>query len=201
MSVLIVVDMQNDFMPWGSLPVRGGDEIIPTINRLMERFKHVVATQDWHPQDHVSFAMNHGKRPGETVRLSYGEQILWPIHCVKDTLGADFVSQLKKDRFEKTFHKGVDPQIDSYSTFFDNARKKHTGLEKYLRGLQAKELFFAGVATDYCVKFSVLDALDLGFSASVFVDACRPVNRREDDEEKAIEEMKSKGAKIMLSSD
>ncbi len=199
MTALILVDLQNDFMPWGSLPVKEGNEILPFINPLMDRFSHVYATQDWHPEDHVSFAVNHGKRPGETIEVHHETQVLWPEHCVQNTLGADLVPGINKEKIEKIFTKGSDSQIDSYSAFFDNARKKETGLHQYLKKKNIKELYFAGVATDYCVKYSVLDALELGYKVFVIQDLCRGVDLHSGDVKRALEEMKSKGAKIILS--
>ncbi|HSW72383.1 MAG TPA: bifunctional nicotinamidase/pyrazinamidase, partial [Chlamydiales bacterium] len=191
--------LQNDFMPWGSLPVKEGNEILLFINPLMDRFSHVYATQDWHPEDHVSFAVNHGKRPGETIEVHHETQVLWPEHCVQNTLGADLVPGINKEKIEKIFTKGSDSQIDSYSAFFDNARKKETGLHQYLKKKNIKELYFAGVATDYCVKYSVLDALELGYKVFVIQDLCRGVDLHSGDVKRALEEMKSKGAKIILS--
>lgn len=199
MTALILVDLQNDFMPWGSLPVKEGNEILPFINPLMDRFSHVYATQDWHPEDHVSFAVNHGKRPGETIEVHHETQVLWPEHCVQNTLGADLVPGINKEKIEKIFTKGSDSQIDSYSAFFDNARKKETGLHQYLQKKNIKDLYFAGVATDYCVKYSVLDALELGYTVFVIQDLCRGVDLHSGDIKRALEEMKSKGAKLILS--
>ncbi len=201
MRTLLVVDVQNDFMPWGSLAVRGSDEIIGLINQLIEHFPHVIASQDWHPADHVSFALNHGKRPAETIEVHHRKQILWPVHCVQNTLGAELVHALKKDRIEKFFHKGVNPHIDSYSAFFDNEKKRATGLADYLKAKNLTELFLAGLTTDYCVRYSALDALSLGFSVTIIRDACRAVDLHEGDGEKALQEIKAKGAKIVLSSD
>lgn len=199
MKALIITDMQNDFMPWGALPVKGGNEIIRTIFELTSHFKHVFATFDWHPVDHVSFALNHGKRPGTVIRVHNQDQILWPEHCVQDTLGADLVGPLHKIKIEKIFHKGTDSFIDSYSTFFDNERKKSNGLSEYLKKKKIKDLYFVGVATDYCIKYSVLDALREGFKATVIKDACRPINLKPDDEIEALKEMELKGAKIITS--
>lgn len=199
MTALILVDLQNDFMPWGSLPVKEGNEILPFINPLMDRFSHVYATQDWHPEDHVSFAVNHGKRPGETIEIHHETQVLWPEHCVQNTLGADLVPGINKEKIEKIFTKGCDSQIDSYSAFFDNARKKETGLHQYLQKKNIKDLYFAGVATDYCVKYSVLDALELQYKVIVIQDLCRGVDLHPGDSKKALDEMKSNGAKLILS--
>src|SRR6266550_3179381 len=149
MSALLVVDIQNDFLPGGSLAVPDGDRVIPIINRLTNHFDLVLATQDWHPSDHASFAANHpGHQPGEIIDLAGIPQILWPIHCVQHSVGAAFASQLRSDRFTKIFRKGTDSNIDSYSTFFDNAKLRATGLADYLREHKVNELFICGLATD-----------------------------------------------------
>jgi len=199
MRALVIIDMQNDFMPWGSLPVNGGDAIIPLINRLTDHFQHVYATMDWHPPDHVSFALNHGKRPGEQLEIGHRKIALWPIHCVQGSLGAELVSPLKKEKIEKIFHKGIDPLDDSYGVFFDEEKKRSTGLYEYLKKKRIKELYFTGVATEYCVKYSVCSALELGFSATVILDACRGVHLKPGDEADAIKEMQAKGAAIVTS--
>lgn len=201
MRALIITDVQNDFMPGGALGVAYGDEIIPIINRLIPQFECVVATQDWHPPDHVSFAPTHRRKVGEVIQSSGIEQILWPIHCVQNTRGADFVKALHRDRIEAVFHKGVDPKVDSYSTFFDNARHRSTGLSDYLKKKKISDLYFVGLATDYCILYSVLDALELGFQATAIRDACRAINLHPNDEEKALKKMTQKGARILRSSD
>jgi len=198
MNALLVVDIQNDFLPGGALAVPDGDQVIPIINRLMDHFDLVLATQDWHPADHGSFASNHpGHKPGDVIELNGIPQILWPIHCVQHSSGAEFSSQLRRDRFAKIFQKGTDPKIDSYSTFFDNAKLRSTGLGDYLREHEVKDVSICGLATDYCVKFSVLDSATLGLRSHVIEDACRGVNLRPDDSQKAIEEMRAVGALII----
>jgi nicotinamidase/pyrazinamidase len=198
MKALIVVDMQNDFMPGGALPVPGGDIIVPLINQLTQLFPLCIATQDWHPPDHMSFAVNHpGKKIGEHIIVGDLSQMLWPVHCVQNTHGAEFASGLDLSHFAAIFHKGVDPQVDSYSTFFDNARRKETGLADYLRRAKVTELYFAGVAVDYCVLYSVLDALDLGFITYIIMDACRGINLRKGDIEKSYRAMAASGAKLI----
>ncbi len=197
MKALVIVDMQNDFMPWGTLPVPDGDKIIPIIQSLIPKFKHVVATLDSHPSNHVSFAINHGKKPEQEIDIHGVRQKLWPVHCVEDTMGADFVYQLPKEKIDSFFRKGTDFRYDSYSAFFDNARKLSTGLADYLHQHHLKELYFVGVATEYCVKYSVLDALELGFPVFLIEDGCKPINTSE--EKKAIQEMKEKGASILHS--
>ena len=200
MNTLIIVDVQNDFLPGGALAVPRGDEIISLANDLQKRFELVVATQDWHPPDHGSFAANHaGKKPGDRIMLDGIEQILWPVHCVQNTTGAEFASGLETERFARIFQKGIDPKIDSYSTFFDNAHRRATGLADYLRQRGVTDIYICGLALDYCVKYSVLDARQLGFNADVIVDACRGINLAPGDVDLAIKEMQASGARIMRS--
>jgi nicotinamidase/pyrazinamidase len=195
MKTLILVDIQNDFLPGGSLPVKEGDKIIPLIRELVQApFDLIVATKDWHPPSHGSFADNHGKHPGKHVNLDGIDQILWPRHCVQDSWGAEFASGWDTSRVEKVIYKGTDPHIDSYSTFFDNAHLKSTGLENFLRSRGVKEIYIAGLATDYCVKYSVLDAIQLGFEPHVIIDACRAVNLQPNDGKHALELMQKSGA-------
>lgn len=199
-KALILVDLQNDFMPGGSLAVKNADEVISVANRVQRHFKYVVATQDWHPEDHVSFANNHpGCFPGDFIQQSGLSQVLWPVHCVQNTKGAEFVKGLKLDHIIKVFHKGSDPGIDSYSGFFDNGHKKETGLADFLKELQISEVYIMGVATDYCVKYTVLDACKLGFKTYLIEDGCRAVNINPEDGRLAISEMKTVGVKIIQS--
>lgn len=164
---LVIVDLQNDFCPGGALAVPGGDLIIPVINRIQRHFDIILATQDWHPPRHQSFASQHpGKHPGEHIQLDGIDQILWPDHCVQGTRGADFVPDLVKEHFSGIIRKGMDPRLDSYSAFFDNRRKKDTGLQVQLRRRGVRELYFVGLACDYCVRYSVLDACELGLKAT-----------------------------------
>jgi nicotinamidase/pyrazinamidase len=201
MNALLVVDIQNDFLPGGALVVPDGDKVIPVINRLMECFALVLATQDWHPADHGSFAANHSnRRPGEVVDLHGLMQILWPVHCVQGSPGANFSAQLRTERIRKVFHKGIDPEIDSYSGFFDNGRKRSTGLVEYLRDQEVSEIFLCGLATDYCVKFSALDSIGSGFRTRVIEDACRGVDLNPGDSAAAIAEIRKAGAAIVESS-
>lgn len=200
MRVLILVDLQNDFMPGGALAVPKGDEVIPVVNGLTPHFPLVVATQDWHPATHVSFACNHpGAVVGDVLDVNGLAQILWPVHCVQNSTGAQLISGLKKERLSRVFYKGVGEEIDSYSTFFDNAHRRSTGLLDYLREQEVTELYFAGVATDYCVLYSVRDAIQLGFVVYVLTDACRAINLHPEDEQKAYEEMRAKGAHLVKS--
>jgi nicotinamidase/pyrazinamidase len=201
-NALILVDLQNDFVPGGALAVPQGDAVVPIANRLARApFDVIVATQDWHPRDHGSFATNHrGKTPGEVVNLNGLRQILWPIHCVQGTRGAEFVPGFDASRVDKIIHKGTDPWIDSYSTFFDNGHRKPTGLSQYLKSRGVSDVYLAGLATDYCVKFSALDARQLGFNVHVIEDACRGINLRHGDVDAALQQMHRAGAQITRSS-
>ncbi|MBC7362218.1 MAG: bifunctional nicotinamidase/pyrazinamidase [Candidatus Aminicenantes bacterium] len=177
MKALIVVDLQNDFIPGGSLGVPAGDEIIPLVNRLQEKFPLVVATQDWHPPTHLSFASNHpGKKPFEAVMLGGVEQVLWPEHCIQGQKGAMFAPGFDERRVEAIFRKGTDPEIDSYSGFFDNGHKKSTGLGDYLRGRGVKQVYVCGLAAEYCVFYTALDAIELGFETYYIEDATRALS-------------------------
>ncbi len=176
-DVLLVVDIQNDFCPGGNLAVPRGDEVVPLVNRLGERFSHVVLTQDWHPRDHLSFASTHpGKKPYDTVELSYGAQILWPDHCVQGTPGAEFRKDLHIPRAELVLRKGYHRKINSYSAFFENDRKTNTGLAGYLRERGFARVFLAGLAFDFCVRYSAEDARKVGFDVVVIEDACRGID-------------------------
>ncbi|RAS18293.1 bifunctional nicotinamidase/pyrazinamidase [Ensifer adhaerens] len=176
-KALIVVDVQNDFCPGGALGVAGGDEIVPMINGLIGRFEHVVLTQDWHPSGHSSFASSHpGKNPFEMIAMPYGAQTLWPDHCVQGSAGADFHPALEWTRAELLIRKGFRAQIDSYSAFFENDRRTPTGLSGYLRDRGIKKVTLCGLATDFCVAFSALDAVAQGFSTTVVLDACRGID-------------------------
>ncbi|HYY30135.1 MAG TPA: bifunctional nicotinamidase/pyrazinamidase, partial [Chthoniobacterales bacterium] len=179
MNALLVIDVQNDFLPGGALAVTDGDQVIPVINRMMQKHKFdlILATQDWHPANHGSFAANHPKRvPGEIIELNEITQVLWPVHCVQGTSGADFSAKLRTDLFNKVFRKGTDAGIDSYSGFFDNGGKHSTGLGDYLRDRQVDNVFVCGLATDYCVKFTAFDSVGAGFRTTLIADACRGVN-------------------------
>ncbi len=200
MKTLLIVDLQNDFMEGGALPVPGGRALIPLINRLQPDFDLIVASRDWHPPNHCSFAENHaGKKSGESIEFAGHLQKLWPAHCVQDTLGAEFATGLESDRWAKVFSKGTDPNIDSYSAFFDNAKRRSTGLAEYFKAQSAIEFHVVGVATDYCVKFSVLDALKLGFQPIVILDGTQGINSEAHDVEKACIEMKQAGARLINS--
>ncbi|HSE79064.1 MAG TPA: bifunctional nicotinamidase/pyrazinamidase [Alphaproteobacteria bacterium] len=174
---LLVVDVQNDFCPGGALAVPDGDAIVSPINRLAERFAHILVTQDWHPWGHLSFASSHpGKSPFETTEMPYGAQVLWPDHCVQGTQGAAFHSRLDLTRAELVIRKGFRREIDSYSAFYENDRATRTGLAGYLRERGLKRLFIVGLATDFCVTYSAEDARREGFSAVVVADACRGID-------------------------
>lgn len=176
-QVLIVVDVQNDFCPGGALAVTDGDAILKPVNFLIERFDHVILTQDWHPSGHSSFASSHpGKKPFESLTLAYGDQTLWPDHCVQDSHGAQFHEGLKATRAELVLRKGFRPTIDSYSAFFENDHKTPTGLFGYLRDRGLDDVTLCGLATDYCVGFSALDAVALGFKTTVVLEACRAID-------------------------
>jgi nicotinamidase/pyrazinamidase len=202
MNALIIVDLQNDFLPGGALPVPHGDEVIPLANELQRQFDLVVATKDWHPPDHGSFAANHpGKKPGDRIILDGIEQILWPVHCVQSTRGAEFALSFDTGRIAHVFHKGIDPKIDSYSTFFDNAHRRHTGLAHYLEKRGIKDIYLMGLALDYCVKYSVLDARHLGLNTHVILDGCHGIELELGDIRRALDEMKRVGAVLLQSSD
>lgn len=202
MRALILVDIQNDFVTGGALAVNEGEQIVPVVNKILAKFDLVVATQDWHPQNHGSFAANHkGKKIGDIVDLAGTDQYLWPVHCVQNSNGAQFHSGLDTSQIDTVFQKGTDPTIDSYSGFFDNGHKKSTGLADFLKEKGVKELFICGLATDYCVKFTTLDAINEGFSTTLIEDACRGVNLSPEDSDNAIAEMQSAGCKVLQSSD
>jgi len=176
-DVLLVVDIQNDFCPGGSLAVPRGDEVVPLINSLAAKFPHVVLTQDWHPHGHLSFASSHtAKQPFETIDVAYGKQILWPDHCVQGTSGAAFHSGLNLAHAELVLRKGYHRNIDSYSAFYENDRRTKTGLASYLRERGFTRVFLAGLAFDFCVRYSAEDARREGFEAVVFEDACRSID-------------------------
>lgn len=197
---LISVDPQNGFMPGGGLAVAKGDEIVPVINHISPKFDCIAITLDFHPKDHGSFASNNGVKPFTMGTLDGKPQVMWPDHCVQGTKGAEHHPDLKTKGF-KPFVKGTDKNADSYSGFFDNSGKNPTGLERYLKAQGVEEVYICGLATDYCVKFTVLDAVKLGFKVYVIRDACRAVEMNEGDEKRAYDEMEKAGAKVINSSD
>lgn len=202
MRALVLVDVQNDFLPGGALPVPDGDAVIPVANRVLPAFELAVATQDWHPPGHGSFAASHpGRRPGDVIELAGLAQVLWPVHCVQGTPGAELAAGLEHGRIQHVFQKGVDPLVDSYSGFFDNARRRSTGLEQWLRQRGVVELYVLGLATDYCVKYTALDARALGFRTWLIQDGCRGVERSPGDVQRALEEMRSAGVEVIRSSE
>lgn len=177
MKALIIIDVQYDFLPGGALAVNHGDEIVHKINELQTQYDLVVATQDWHPKWHKSFYTSHpGKEPFEEIKLNGLDQVLWPEHCIQGTKGAEFVSGLSTNAIEAIFRKGMDKEIDSYSGFFDNGRKKSTGMGDYLKGRGVTEVAVCGVAADYCVYYTANDALDLGFKSSIIAGASKPID-------------------------
>ena len=176
-SALVIIDVQNDFCPGGALEVPDGDAVVPVINRIAPRFSARILTQDWHPPGHLSFASSHaGKSPFETTNLAYGEQVLWPDHCVQGTDGAAFHRDLATDGADLIVRKGFRPSIDSYSAFHENDRATSTGLAGYLRSRGISRLFFVGLATDFCVAWSAIDGAREGFEAAVIEDACRGID-------------------------
>ena len=194
MEALILVDLQNDFCPGGALAVGEGDAVLPIAKRLMSTFDHVIATQDWHPPAHESFASQHaGRAPGELIELHGLTQVLWPDHCVQGTTGAEFAIDMGGAR---VFQKGMQPEVDSYSGFFDNGRRGDTGMASYLREIGIEDLFVMGLATDYCVRFTVLDALSLGFGVTLLEDGCRGVELQAGDVDRALAAMKDAGATL-----
>lgn len=199
MKALVVVDIQNDFCPGGALEVPGGDEIIEPTNNLLSTFDCVVQTQDWHPSDHSSFASNHkGKKPFDTIDMEYGEQVLWPDHCVQGTKGSEFHSSLKTNPSQMIVRKGFRSSIDSYSAFFENDHETVTGLHGYLQARGVDELYVVGLATDFCVKWTVLDALKLGYKVHLVEDAIRGIDI-EGSVDTAIKEMKEAGVQLIQS--
>jgi nicotinamidase/pyrazinamidase len=176
-DALIVVDVQNDFCPDGALAVPRGDEVVPIVNRLAENFRNVVLTQDWHPAGHLSFASAHpGRAPYDTIAMPYGPQVLWPDHCVQNSSGAAFHGSLHIPHAGLVIRKGIDPAIDSYSALYENDRTTPTGLTGYLRERGIKRLFLAGLALDFCVRYSAEDAVREGFAVAVIEDACRGID-------------------------
>jgi nicotinamidase/pyrazinamidase len=194
MKALIMVDLQNDFMPGGNLAVSEGDSIVSLANYIAKNFKLVVATQDWHPADHSSFAVSHpGHKPGDIVDINGFNQVLWPVHCVENTVGADFHPDLNREKITRIFHKGIDKMVDSYSGFFDNNRERSTGLGEWLKEKNVESVYIMGLATDYCVKYTALDAIDLGFKTFLICDGCKGVELNQGDVSEALSEMQKAG--------
>jgi len=199
MNALVIIDVQNDFMPYGSLAVPEGDTIIPVINSIQSYYDIIVATQDWHPRNHVSFASNHpGKQPFEKINVEGSEQILWPDHCVQGTDGAMFHPELETIRFAAIFRKGMNPRVDSYSGFYDNMHLISTGLAGYLREKGISDVHFCGLASDICVYYTIRDAVMEGFSSALVEDASRPLNA--ESFEILKKEMTGMGVRVLRSS-
>jgi len=196
MRALILVDLQYDFCPGGALAVVRGDETVAVALRVMPRFDVVVATQDWHPASHGSFAVNRGRAPYELGELAGSPQVMWPAHCVQGTRGAELHADLPRARIAHVSRKGTDPTIDSYSGFFDNGHKRATDLEAWLRGRGVTDLYVLGLATDYCVQFTALDARSLGFGVTLIEDGCRAVDLAPGDGARAIDAMRAAGVQI-----
>ena len=195
-GVLLIVDVQNDFCPGGVLAVQGGDDIIPAVNRLAHSFAHVILTQDWHPPGHTSFASSHpGKRPFDTIQVSYGAQILWPDHCVQGTTGAAFHPKLDIPHAELVLRKGFRKSIDSYSAFCENDRRTATGLAGYLRERGFQRITLCGLATDFCVAFSAIDGRGAGFEVAVVTSACRGIDNN-DSLDRALRSMVDAGVRV-----
>lgn len=198
MKALIIIDLQNDFVPGGTLAVPEGDKIVPVINDLQGQFELIIATQDWHPKDHSSFAANHpGRKEFEKTNINGLEQVLWPVHCVQGTSGAEFHPHLKTSKIEAIFRKGTNPEIDSYSGFYDNAHLKSTGMAGYLKEKEVTDLWFCGLAAEYCVYYSIIDALAEGFNTTLIEDATRALNSAVF--ENAKRKIIAKGGKIVTS--
>lgn len=198
MNALILVDLQYDFMPGGSLAVPGGDEVIAVANELIPQYDLVVATQDWHPADHLSFASQHaGKAVGDLIQLDGLPQVLWPDHCVQQTRGAQLHHGLEQSSIDHIVQKGTDRNIDSYSGFFDNGKRCATGLHDLLKQHHVNKVSVMGLATDYCVKFTALAAVQLGLQTQLILPGCRGVNLQPNDVGHAIEEMRSQGVEVV----
>jgi nicotinamidase/pyrazinamidase len=196
MRALIVIDMQNDFCPGGALAVTGGNEIVSPINQIMDEFDAIILTQDWHPAGHSSFASSHDASAFSSIEMSYGKQILWPDHCVQGTKGGQFHFGLDTKKADLILRKGYNPLIDSYSAFFENDHKTPTGLAGYLKTRKIKDLTFVGLATDYCVSYSALDAARLGYEVSVRTELCRAIDM-EGTLEIALRDMKFKKVNLI----
>jgi len=200
-KALLLVDLQNDFCPNGALPVAEGDQVMTIANQLQPHFEHIIATKDWHPVNHISFANNHqGHHLFDVININGITQILWPTHCVQQSRGSEFHPKLNITAINKIIYKGTDKNIDSYSAFFDNAHLKSTDLHDYLQSLQITDLYIMGLATDYCVKFTALDAIKLGYRVFVIQDGCRGVANHPGDVEDAWTVMREAGVELIDSS-
>jgi nicotinamidase/pyrazinamidase len=199
-KALVLVDLQNDFCPGGALAVPRGDETIDIANRLARHFDLIVATQDWHPLDHGSFAVNHpGAKPYDVIDLEGLPQVLWPAHCVQGSRGAELHEELEDDRITRVFHKGTDPRVDSYSGFFDNDHRNSTGMGEWLKGQGVDTIYVLGLATDYCVKATAIDGKGSGFDVYLVEDGCRAVEIAPGDGDRAIDAMRAAGVTVIES--
>ena len=201
-AALILVDLQKDFCPGGALAVPQGDATVKVANRILREcpFRLVVASQDWHPPDHASFASSHpGHSAGSTIRAGAFEEVLWPVHCVQHSRGAELVDSLHSDAIQKTFYKGTDPAIDSYSCFFDNHHRRSTGMSEFLFSQDIESVYLLGLATDYCVKYSALDGVRLGFRTHIILDGCRGIDLRTGDVQSAVTRMQESGVRVIQS--
>ena len=202
MNALLLIDLQNDFLPGGAAPVPHGNAVLPLANQLQGAFKLVAATQDWHPANHKSFAPNHpGRKPGDTVLLKKTPQTLWPAHCIQNTRGAELSPTLMLNRVNKIFRKGTDAEIDGSSAFFDCGHNHATGLHEFLHDKRVTEVYVLGLGMELCVKATALDAVALGFKAFLIEDACRGFNLQPDDTKAAIEELRLAGVTVIQSRD
>lgn len=201
-NAILIIDVQNDFCPAGALAVNEGDKVVPVINSILNKFYKIIATQDWHPNEHISFASNHkGRNVYDVIEIDGIQQVLWPIHCVAGTYGADFHKGLNISNFHLILRKGTNARIDSYSAFRENDKKTLTGLSGYLKALNIEQVFVVGLATDYCVYYSAMDAVRYGFETYVIIDACRGVDVPKNNIQSAICSMESNSIKIIDSSD
>jgi nicotinamidase/pyrazinamidase len=198
MNALVIVDVQNDFLPGGRLAVTGGDAIVPVINSIQPYFELVVATQDWHPAGHKSFASSHtGRDIGDRINLNGMDQVLWPDHCIQGSDGAGFTADLDTDKVRAIFRKGTDSEIDSYSAFYDNGHLRSTGLSGYLKDLAVDTVYLCGLAGDYCVKYTAMDAVEEGFTVLLVRDAVRSVNIHDGDHERALLDLEEIGVHLV----
>ena len=196
MKTLVIIDVQNDFLINGSLEVTDANDVIEPINQIIKSYELVIATKDWHPLDHVSFASNHpGKKIGDIIKIGNLDQILWPEHCVQESKGSDFPTSLNSEMIKKIIYKGVNSHIDSYSGFYDNGKIRSTGLTNYLKANNVTTIDYVGLATEYCVKFTVLDSMEEDFKTRVIMNGIKGINL--EDANKALDEMKSKGVDLL----